>query len=499
MLVPTQWPQRFQHHGYSNMPLKPQAPGMLSFCHSMRAPVAIGRRTSQMTTSQVPSTTNDASLEAAAQEEWLSMNAQQQRRILMNIAGPKAAAFIKDSEFVSLGCFCGVARTLQCLGIKQFTYPFDWTRCPLDGVVRLLDTNFEDFLSYSSVFEHERMKAFGGSKWGGSFWHHDPDAASTKTDMARRIDRFFGKAEVPASKARMFIRACNSSAELEECAKLRESLCRALPQTRIYLLLIVDLQTSVGPVGVSGDGDLLLWRVHEKSGPMEDGKGGWIQGWSMQTQCEAYAQGVAFAIRLWSGEEALSSQVQIVADLSGLSQVCDAFAGSDPAKELWLPKKLPKQIYISQKAVDLCSSQASVDTRASTSKLGSGSPSSAASGSLVSAPPSIDLSTSPATESKSAEASSNDRRGVPVHLPKSTVDATLPQTSESSTPSSQLLPVGMFNPKQTLASLWQGTSMRAPVRQLQGSFHIPIHQGFTGFPTMVGRPIARSSPTMRLR
>jgi hypothetical protein len=103
------------------------------------------------------------------------------------------------------------------------------------------------------------------------------------------------------------------------------------------LLVLVDFQAAAGPVGILGEEGLLCWRVHESMWAA----GG--QSWTMQKQAEAYAEGLAFAIKLWAGEEDLASRVNTVPDISALCKLCDHFEGSDPASELWLPKKcVPK-------------------------------------------------------------------------------------------------------------------------------------------------------------
>lgn len=266
---------------------------------------------------------------------WLSVQAQEQRHERLGLSGPTAAAFLQNCEIVSLGSYCAVARTLQCVGLKQFAYPFDWVRSPMEGVIQCLETKFEDFLTYSTTFEEGNETIYGGSKWGGSFWHHNPDSAQTQHDMSRRVERLFGLAEVPASRTRVFVRAVNSSAEIEDSVRLRRALCRALPQAKIYLLVLVDRQDVSGPIGVShrdGDG-LLVCRIHESV---------WSAGgkWTMQKQAEAYAEALAFAIRLWAGEDGLASRVQLVPDAKTLSQVCDDTEGTDPASQFWLPKRV---------------------------------------------------------------------------------------------------------------------------------------------------------------
>merc|ERR1719313_1751945 len=108
-------------------------------------------------------------------EPWLQADAKDRRCSLLGMKTPQVMAFTSACEFISLGCFCGVARTLQALDLTRFSYPFDWVRCSLDGLMHCLDMRFEDFTSFSS----QRLSQLTGldvftMAWGGSMWHHDP-------------------------------------------------------------------------------------------------------------------------------------------------------------------------------------------------------------------------------------------------------------------------------------------------------------------------------------
>merc|ERR1719215_1873271 len=119
--------------------------------------------------------------------EWLLQDATRKRCADCGI-GPEdvqVASFIHGAEFISLGCFCGVALGLQALGLKRLGYPFDLVRCPLDGVVQLLDTDFEDFLTFTG----RDASCFRQARWGGSFWHQDPETPAAREDCVARIER----------------------------------------------------------------------------------------------------------------------------------------------------------------------------------------------------------------------------------------------------------------------------------------------------------------------
>ena len=43
----------------------------------------------------------------------------------------------------------------------------------------------QDFLTYSTYNMVDQHVVFGGTRWGGSFWHHNLEAPMTLQDMTR--------------------------------------------------------------------------------------------------------------------------------------------------------------------------------------------------------------------------------------------------------------------------------------------------------------------------
>jgi len=181
-----------------------------------------------------------------AVDVWLMPDKIAHRHALLGLDRHEVLSFSHRCEFVSLGCFCGIARALQSVGLKKWSYPFDWTRSPMEGIIHCLDSRFEDFLTFAS-FRHEgALKVFESTRWGGSFWHHDLEAPGTKEAFVRRIHRMLGHGDVQATTSRVYIRAVNSTREVESALQLRDALQRANPQAYIYLLIIIDLQSVKG-------------------------------------------------------------------------------------------------------------------------------------------------------------------------------------------------------------------------------------------------------------
>ena len=81
-----------------------------------------------------------------------------------------------------------------------------------------IDMKFEDFLTYSTYQVVDQHVVFGGTRWGGSFWHHNLEAPMTIEDMTRRVRRFLGLGDVPGKVPRVFVRIVNSTRELRTLA-----------------------------------------------------------------------------------------------------------------------------------------------------------------------------------------------------------------------------------------------------------------------------------------
>lgn len=269
-------------------------------------------------------------------EPWLTVEAQQHRRAALHLTDPTVENWIEECEFISLGCYCGVSRSLQCLGLKKFSYPFDWVRSPVFGLIHCLENDFSDFLSWSVCRDQgPKGKFYGGSAWGGSFWHHDPSSPKTHEEFARRVERLYGMQEVPEDRTRVFVWAVNCTRELEDSVRLRDSLMRAFPLGKIYLLVLVDLQVDVGPLCLQNDDccNLLFYRISDAV---------FADKWTMQKQGEAYAEAIAFAARVWAGKINRSS-LPSVPDLKKLTEVITNFHGGSCANELFFPRRFEGQ------------------------------------------------------------------------------------------------------------------------------------------------------------
>jgi len=285
----------------------------------------------------MPMVTDDEGEQFPAVSEE-AMNIRKKR---LGLDNPKVEQFFGQWEFVSLGACCAVSRSLQYLGLKKHSYPFDWLRAPVEGVIHLLDTDFVDFLTYTTDNKGENQTIYSGTRWGGSFWHHNPGDARSLRDFTRRVRRFVGLEEVDASTPRCFVRAVNTSRELEATLRLRDSLRRSLPNTPIYLFVLVDSQRFKGLLEIDGSegADILFYFIHEDD--YGDGTKAATER-MLQTYGENYAAALAFALRRWAGDpEVVISRT--VASLSELSDLCEQFDGGDCASALFGPARFQGQ------------------------------------------------------------------------------------------------------------------------------------------------------------
>merc|ERR1712019_110890 len=172
------------------------------------------------------------------------------RQLALGLHTDAAQTFIKEAEFVSLGCFCGVSSALQAAGLRKAAYPFDWVRSSVEGVIHLFDSDFFDFLTFSAMKAEAGHQGFLSARWGGSFWHHKPDDQKDREDFIRRIERMLGLGKVPPNAPRVFVRAVNSTRELDASVTLYQSLQRALPEATVYLVVLIDFQQESGPLRV---------------------------------------------------------------------------------------------------------------------------------------------------------------------------------------------------------------------------------------------------------
>ncbi|CAE8648343.1 unnamed protein product [Polarella glacialis] len=88
--------------------------------------------------SPVTNTAWDALLDVPKADPMLTEMMITVRRAANGLTTDQVISFINKCEFISLGCFCAPSYSLQLLGLKKNSFPFDWVRSSLDGIIHCL-------------------------------------------------------------------------------------------------------------------------------------------------------------------------------------------------------------------------------------------------------------------------------------------------------------------------------------------------------------------------
>lgn len=123
------------------------------------------------------------------------------------------------SNIISLGFFCSVASELERVGLRSASYPFDWLISDFEGVVKAIESHFEDFLNYDNMAQYEMNPSFyKDQKYKMQFYHDFDECNSLKKQLpkvkekyGRRIERFYSSIKNPT----LFLRYIESQDEVE--------------------------------------------------------------------------------------------------------------------------------------------------------------------------------------------------------------------------------------------------------------------------------------------
>lgn len=293
----------------------------------------------QSTNVQSQSELEKSLLEGKAGQAWLTPDVVERRARDSGLRHPEVLEFINSCEFISLGSFCGPTRALQSLGLKRFSYPFDWVRTDVPSTIRCLQTDFDDFLTYSIVMDgpSQGTKLYGGTKWGGSFWHHDPNDPKVAANFERRICRLQGRSEVAETVSRVFCVALNSLSDLASIPTLKDLLDEMLPDASVYLVVLIDNQRCRATARIYGCDDIMFFSIGDDMFNENQ------DNWSEQAQAEAYAQGISMAVRAWAGVEDFN-KFPAKRSIAELHNACMNFEGGNPSERLYWPVRMPNQV-----------------------------------------------------------------------------------------------------------------------------------------------------------
>ena len=117
---------------------------------------------------------------------------------------------------ISLGWFCGVASSMSRYGLRNCAGPFDWYFSDLESVLKLIETDFNDFMARKNLsVDVDDPKVFNDKKYGFRCNHDIQNDFETEYEeiyqkYMRRADRFLQDTKEPTC----FIRAVRSEQEI---------------------------------------------------------------------------------------------------------------------------------------------------------------------------------------------------------------------------------------------------------------------------------------------
>jgi len=274
---------------------------------------------------------------------------QSQRRQQLGLDKPQLQDFLSKTTLISLGSYCAVANTFESLGLRDAAGPFDWMRSDCQGITHLVENGFEDFLEWDGSSHKIGSLDVFPVKWGGSFWHHDIRDAKVQETFKRRADRFL-KAK---NENLLFIRVVNGTQELSQIKALHAALLQRFAESRVRLLVLVDLQDSEQDLVTQELGqDVIFSCVHHHSweGPLEGSPEEQARR-RLHVASEAYSQALMRALHIWCNCGTLSATWPSVA---AFTQHLVPWLGTDPRRDSFQPSRLsPRRVATVATAVTL--------------------------------------------------------------------------------------------------------------------------------------------------
>lgn len=145
---------------------------------------------------------------------------------------------------ISLGWFCGVASSMGRFGLRSHAGPFDWYYSDLEPVLKLIETDFSDFMVKENLFvDADTPFVFHDKKYGFVCNHdiqHDfvTEYEKIYQRYMRRAERFMQDIKQPTC----FIRAVRTEKEASYIEKNGEKIYNIIKKSNsdneiIFLLL----------------------------------------------------------------------------------------------------------------------------------------------------------------------------------------------------------------------------------------------------------------------
>eukprot|EP00490_Sorites_sp_Unknown_P022602 CAMPEP_0114671156 /NCGR_PEP_ID=MMETSP0191-20121206/40679_1 /TAXON_ID=126664 /ORGANISM="Sorites sp." /LENGTH=364 /DNA_ID=CAMNT_0001930323 /DNA_START=37 /DNA_END=1131 /DNA_ORIENTATION=+ len=267
---------------------------------------------------------------------------QSQRRQQLGLDKPQLQEFLSRTNLISLGSYCAVANTFESLGLRDAAGPFDWMRSDCQGITHLVKNGFEDFLEWEGTSHKIGSLDVFPMKWGGSFWHHDIRDEQVKETFRRRTQRFLNA----KNDNLLFIRVLNGTQELSCVKALYQALQQRFAESRVRLLVLIDLQNFEQDVVALDLGpDVIFSCVHHQSweGPL-NGSPEEQARQRLHVASDAYSLALVRALHIWCNCGSLTASWPTV---DAFSQHLVPWLGTDPRRDSYQPTRVtPRRVAV---------------------------------------------------------------------------------------------------------------------------------------------------------
>lgn len=151
-------------------------------------------------------------------------------------------------HYISLGGDCYVAMDLEKLSLKDASYPFDWVGSSWKGVEKCLETGFDGFLKYESLYQTKtRLSTYTNIELDIAFPHDfnkkeslEAQLDSVSEKYKRRIDRFFTSISEPTLFFRYILYNSEMRYMKQNHENIRNMLKKFCPDNEIIFITCLE-------------------------------------------------------------------------------------------------------------------------------------------------------------------------------------------------------------------------------------------------------------------
>ncbi|MBE5812501.1 MAG: hypothetical protein E7314_02450 [Clostridiales bacterium] len=153
----------------------------------------------------------------------------------------------KYENCISLGWFCGTASAMSTLGLRCFSGPFDWCHSNLDSILKIIETDFTDFMLKDNLkIVPDQHNYLIDTKYEFYYYHDIKSNLETEYQAIydkynRRITKFIEASK----KTTCFFRAVRSNEEIEYIKENKEYIFNTIRKNNsnneIVFLLLQDM------------------------------------------------------------------------------------------------------------------------------------------------------------------------------------------------------------------------------------------------------------------